>query len=164
MSTVAFFSQVSDAGGAGTWVLAFSALVDFAIFSLALYKGETAINTMDWFCLFGAFIGVAMFTFYQDPPMSVIIISSVDLIGFVPTVRKSMVRPQHETAMTFALTSLKYVTSIIALENYTLITTLYPATVGTTNLLFAVLLIYQRNKLGYGMKRRTAKLRMRRVH
>ena len=144
MSTVAFFSQVSDGGGVGTWVLAFSATVNFAIFSLSIYKGETSITNTDWFCLMGAFMGVALFTFNSDPPMSLIIISAVDIIGFVPTVRKSMINPYQETASTFALTSLKYVFAISALENYTFITVYYPAVVCSMNFLFVILLLRQR--------------------
>lgn len=144
MSTVAFFSQVSDGGGVGTWVLAFSAIINFTIFSLSIYKGETAITSMDWFCLMGAFLGVALFTFNQDPPMSLIIISAVDIVGFIPTVRKSMLNPYQETASTFFLTSLKYAFSITALENYTFITVYYPAVVGTMNGLFVLLLMRQR--------------------
>ncbi len=144
MSTVAFFSQVSDGGGVGTWVLAFSAIINFTIFSLSIYKGETYISKMDWFCLMGAFLGVALFTFNQDPPMSLIIISAVDIVGFIPTVRKSMVNPYQETVSTFFLTSLKYAFAISALENYTFITVYYPAVVGTMNALFVLLLMHQR--------------------
>lgn len=148
MSTVAFFSQVSDGGGVGTWVLAFTAVVNFVIFCFAIYKGETDITNMDWFCLMGAFLGVALFTFNEDPPMSLLIISAVDIIGFVPTVRKTMTRPYQETMSTFALTSLKYVFSIAALENYTFLTVYYPSVVGTMNALFVILLVVQRKRIG----------------
>lgn len=147
MSTVAFFSQVSDGGGVGTWVLAFTAVVNFIIFCFAIYKGETAITNLDWFCLMGAFLGVALFTFNEDPPMSLLIISAVDIIGFVPTVRKTMLRPYQETLSTFALTTLKYAFSIAALENYTFITVYYPSVVGTMNALFVVLLVVQRRRI-----------------
>jgi len=147
MSTVAFFSQVSDGGGVGTWVLAFTALVDFAIFSLAVFKGKTDITNLDWFCLMGAFLGVALFTFNDDPPMSLIIISAVDIIGFIPTVRKSMTRPYEETMVTFGFTSLKYLFAIMALENYTFTTVYYPAVVATMNALFVILLIEMRARI-----------------
>jgi hypothetical protein len=147
MATVAFFSQVSDGAGVGAWVLALAAVSNFAIFSLSLYKGETSINRMDWFCLMGAFLGVALFTFNQDPPMSLIIICAVDIIGFIPTVRKSLLRPHQETASTFGITSLKYFFSIAALENYTFITVIYPLVAGSMNLFFVILLITQRKKI-----------------
>ena len=147
MSTVAVFSQVSDGGGVGSWVLAFTAIVNFAIFCFAIYKGKTNITNMDWFCLMGSFLGVALFTFNQDPPISLLIISAVDIIGFIPTVRKSMLHPYQETASTFALTSLKYGFAIIALENYTFITVYYPAVVGTMDVFFVLLLLSRRSKI-----------------
>ncbi len=156
MSTAAFFSQYADGGGVASWVLAFTAIVNFAIFTLALYRGETNINTVDWFCLFGAFIGLALFSFNEDPQLSIFIISSVNIIGFVPTVRKSMLKPQQETATTFAFTSLKYIFAIIAIEHFSLQTVLFPATVGLSNALFVVLLLVRRQQLGYLLKKRTA--------
>lgn len=147
MSTVAFFSQVSDGGGVGTWVLAFTAIMNFIIFVFAIYYGETQISNMDWFCLMGAFLGVALFTFNDDPPMSLLIISAVDIIGFIPTVRKSMINPYQETISTFSITSLKYLFAIAALENYTFITVYYPSVVGVMNALFVFLLMYQRRRI-----------------
>lgn len=155
MSTSAYFTQVADGGGIASWVLAFTAIVNFAIFALALYHGETKITPLDWFCLFGAFIGLVLLTFNEDPPISLFLISSVNVIGFIPTVRKSMLKPQQETATTFAFTALKYFFSIIALEQFTLGTVLYPATVGVSNALFVVLLLTRRRQLGYGLKKRT---------
>lgn len=147
MSTVAFFSQVSDGGGVGTWVLAFTALVDFAIFTASVFKGKTDITNMDWFCLMGAFLGVALFTFNDDPPMSLVIISAVDIIGFIPTVRKSMTKPYQETVVTFGFTSLKYLFAIMALENYTFTTVYYPAVVCLMNALFVIFLLEMRARI-----------------
>ena len=157
MTTSAYFTQLADGGGVATWVLAFTAITNFFIFAIALYKGETDITTTDWFCLFGAFIGLALFAFNEDEMLSVIIVSSVNLIGFIPTVRKSMLRPQQETATTFAFTSLKYFFSILALEHFNLGTVLFPATVGFTNALFVVLLLVRRQQLGYHLKHRIMK-------
>ena len=95
----------------------------------------------------GAFLGVALFTFNDDPPMSLIIISAVDIIGFIPTVRKSMTRPYEETMVTFGFTSLKYLFAIMALENYTFTTVYYPAVVATMNALFVILLIEMRARI-----------------
>lgn len=159
MSTVAFFSQVSDGGGVGTWVLAVTAVVDFAIFVLAIYKGRTDITNTDWFCLMGAFLGVALFTFNENPPMSLIIISAVDIIGFVPTVRKSLTRPYEETLVTFGFASLKYLFAIMALENYTFTTVYYPAVVATMNALFVVFLIEMRSRVKPSKQKRVAKKR-----
>jgi hypothetical protein len=157
MTTSAYFTQLADGGGVASWVLAFTALVNFVIFALSLYKGETDITPLDWFCLFGAFIGLALFAFNEDELLSVFIVSSVNLVGFIPTVRKSMLRPDQETATTFAFTSLKYFFSVLALEHFTIGTVLFPVTVGISNMFFVLLLLVRRNQLGYRLKKRTMK-------
>ena len=156
MTTSAYFTQLADGGGVASWVLAFTAVVNFVIFILALYKGETSITNLDWFCLFGAFIGLALFAFNEDEQLAVFIVSSVNILGFIPTVRKSMHKPQQETATTFAFTAMKYVFSILALEHFTLGTVLFPASVGIGNALFVVLLLVRRRQLGIHLHKRVS--------
>jgi hypothetical protein len=159
MSSVAFFSQVSGGGGVGTWVLAFTAIMNFVIFILSVYKGQTNITKLDWFCLMGAFLGVALFTINNSQILSLVIISAVEIIGFVPTIRKSLIKPYEETIVTFGFTSLKYIFAIMALENYSFTTVYYPVVVATTNALFVVLLIQLRLRIPPPTRKAAAKKR-----
>ena len=46
LTGIAFFGQIFDKGGAGAWVTGFTAVVSFAIFFLALKKGEKNITSL----------------------------------------------------------------------------------------------------------------------
>lgn len=153
MSTVAFFAQYGDGGGAGTWILAMAAICDLTIFFLALNRGETNINKVDWLCLSGAMIGMALFMLNSDPTSSVVLISSIYIIGFIPTIRKSVAKPRQETAVTYMFNSLKYVIAICALGNYTFVTLLYPSVVALMNGSFVIILLYYRSRKQLPSKR-----------
>lgn len=152
MSMVAFYAQYSDGGGAGTWAIAFTAVADYIIFFFALYKGEHTITITDWLSLLAAFVGLGLWTVHDQPPMSLILISAVGIVGFIPTVRKSMEKPQQETISTYVFLTLKYVFAVAGLERFTFITMVFPTTLGTMHGFFVWVLISRRRQLGYGIK------------
>ena len=82
----------------------------------------------------------------NSPLASVILITIIDAFGFYPTVRKSYRKPQQETMITYVLSGLKYVIALFALQNYSVITYLYPASLVFMNFAFVGLLIVRRRQ------------------
>ncbi len=146
LTGIAFFGQLSDKGGAGAWVTGVSALVSFVIFFLALQKGEKNITTSDKWSLGGAGIALVLWYITSSPLLSVILITLIDALGFYPTFRKSYHKPHEETALTFFLSGLKFVIAIIALQNYSVVTYLYPASLVLMNFIFVGMLMVRRKK------------------
>lgn len=147
LTGIAFFGQVSDDGGAGTWVTGFTALVCLAIFALALTKGENQITISDTLSLAGAIIAGVLWYITKDPLGSVILITIIDAFGFYPTFRKSYYKPNEETSITYSLSGLKFVVALFALENYTIVTWLYPASLVVMNLAFVGMQMVRRKQL-----------------
>lgn len=145
LTGVGFLAQVSDEGGAGAWATGFSSVATFAIFLVSLSRGEKDITKSDWACLFGAFVSMGLWAITDSALTSVILITIIDALGFVPTFRKSYHKPYQETMQTYALSSLKYALAIIALSNYSLVTVLYPASLVVMNILFITMLVSRRS-------------------
>ena len=141
---VAFLAQLSDKGGPGAWVTGFSALVCFIISGLALFKGEKTITKSDWVCFIAALITIPLWYFTKTPLYSVILVTIVDIVGFIPTLRKSYLKPHEEAASCYGLAALKHSTSILALENLSLITVLYPLSLVILNTWFVLMLLWRR--------------------
>jgi hypothetical protein len=145
LAGIAFFGQNFDAGGAGTWVTGFTALVCMFVFFLALKKGEKNITFSDKLSLFGAVVALLLWFLTNNPLASIILITLIDVTGgYYPTVRKSYHKPHEETISLYFLSGLKWVVAIAALENYSLITWLYPVSLIITNFLFVGMLIVRR--------------------
>ena len=149
LTAIAFLGQVSEGGGPGAWVTGFTAFVSFFIFVAALRQGEKDIARVDWLSLLGAGFALVLWWATDEPLLAVILITCIDALGFFPTFRKSYHKPYQETASTFAISSLKFVVAILALDNLTLVTWLYPASLVLMNGLFVIMLLVRRKKLGY---------------
>ncbi len=147
LTAIACVGQLSQGGGPGAWVTSVTAVVSFVIFGLALTKGEKVITLSDKLNLAGAFAALILLAFTNSPVFSIILITIIDFLGFIPTIRKSFNKPQEETLIHYVLAGLKFVLAIIALEKYSLTTWLYPASLVLGNLFFVPMLIIRRRQL-----------------
>lgn len=145
VTAIAFALQVSDAAGFGAYVTLAAAIVCFFIFFIALKQGQKNVTKSD--TLFFALSILALFLWLgiDQPLLSVILVSVVDILGFVPTIRKSWSKPFEETLISYAMNTLRFALALVALERYTIITILYPLTWVIANGLFTIYLIYRRS-------------------
>lgn len=147
LTGIAFVGQVVGEGGAGAWVTGFTALVSFTIFALALVKGKKDFPKADWLCLGGCILALALWAFTNDPLSAIILITVIDALAFAPTFRKSHSKPYSEPAFTYALSGLKFLIALFALQELSLVTVLYPASLVIMNGAFVILLLVQRKRL-----------------
>ena len=147
LTGTAFFGQLFGSGGAGAWVTAFTAMFCFVIFFLALNKGEKNITFSDKLSLLAAAFALILWFVTNSPLISIILITFVDIFGFYPTFRKSYHKPKQETLITYFLSGTKWVIAIIALENYSVVTWLYPASLIFLNFTFVILITIRKKQL-----------------
>jgi hypothetical protein len=145
MNVLIFFASTSKGGGAGAWALGASGALNFVIFGIALFKGEKEITRSDEVCLLAALLGTAFWAITANPLWSVIIITGVDGIGFIPTFRKAYKKPAEESVTIFVLSTISYFISLFALQTINLVTFLYPASLLITDSLFVLLVLYRRS-------------------
>jgi len=130
-------------GGAGTWTLLITALLAFIV---AGFGTRTKIARSDWAALIAALIAIPAWRMTSDPLIAVVIISAIDAIGIYPTFRKAYSKPQEESASAFSISTLQFAVSIFALEQKSLTTVLYPATIVTLNVLLVAMILLRRLK------------------
>lgn len=144
LTAIAFAAQLAEGGGAGAWVTGFTALISFIIFGLALTKGERRFVAFDWYCLAGAAVALLLWWLTESPLWSVVLVTVIDALAFLPTFRKSYHRPYEETVSTYVLSGLKFLIAIFALQAYTPATWLYPASLVLMNWLFVAMVLWRR--------------------
>jgi len=144
LTSIAFFGQMADKGGPGAWVTGISAALCIFTFFLALQKGEKNITKSDWFSLGACGVAMVLWFLTKTPLWSVILVTVIDLLAFYPTIRKSYWKPYEETLVTYLISGLKFIIAIIALENFSVITWLYPASLIFINLGFVWMLVVRR--------------------
>lgn len=147
IETIAFFAQISKGGGAGSWVLGFSALVAYVVAAKAFLNKDKNITKLDWFGFIGAAIGIIAWQLTKDATAAIVIVTFVDFLAFLPTYRKAFQRPNEETVFEFFTSTVKHIMGIFALQAYSLATWLYPASLVVTNGAFTVMVLMRRKAL-----------------
>jgi hypothetical protein len=113
----------------------------------ALWKGARDFPLVDWLALAGAGIASLLWLITNGPLAAVILITVIDLLGFIPTFRKSYSRPNEETMFTYLMSGLKFVVGIIALQHFSAVNVIYPASLVLTNGIFVIMLAIRRTQL-----------------
>jgi len=142
---IVFLAQLEDGGGAGAWPVGISGIITIYVAALAcLKKADSSITKTDWLFFAVAMSSLPLWYMTSDPLWAVVILTAVDVTGFGPTFRKAYVRPFEEQRMFYALFTVRNLIVIMALENYSLTTVLFPAAIAITSLMLNIMITYRR--------------------
>lgn len=144
---IIFAAQVVEGAAAGAWATAVTTILCTFIFILSFFYGEKEIKLLDWICFALALLAVALWVITKNPLGSVILITIADMLGFAPTIRKSLKKPYDETLSTYAIGGLKWILSLFALKTLTFTICLYPIAMIIGNWLLVSLLLVRRSAL-----------------
>lgn len=145
LAGIAFGVQVTHEGGPGAWLMALTVIATLTIFLLSFRYGEKNILFVDWISLLLAGIALLLWLITDNPLMSVILISFIDVVGgFFPTMRKSLTNPYQETTVMYALFGCSLILSLMALSSRSLENIIYPASLVVANCGMVALLLIRR--------------------
>ena len=145
---VIFLAQLEDNGGVGAWPIGVSGSITIFIAILAYVKrADITITKTDWLFFIVAMSSLPFWYVTSDPLWTVVILTTVDVLGFGPTIRKAYAEPHSESLLFFALFTTRNLIVIMALENYSVTTVLFPAAVAIAGILLMTMLTYRRRAL-----------------
>ena len=145
---IAFLAQWSDRAGAGSWGTGLSAAFCLGIGIIALFRGETHITRGDWIPFLTTVLAIPLWAVTSDPLWSVLLVTAIDAIAYYPTFRKSYAKPDEELAFKYVLTVVRYLLSLLALEHYTVVTSIYQVVSIFMEAGVVILLLWRRAALG----------------
>jgi hypothetical protein len=144
-TVVVFFAQWRAGGGLGAGVIGLSGAITLFIATLAwLGRGDVKITRTDWAFFIGALLSLPLWYVTDDPLWAVVVLTTVDLLGFGPTVRKVIDDPHAESPGFFALFLVRNVLVVFSLETLSLTTALFPVAVGAGCALVILLIVARR--------------------
>ncbi len=145
-TVIAFFAQYEAKGGVGAVPVGISGLITFYIAYLSYtHRGDLHITKLDWVFLLFAFSSLPVWYFSSSPLAAVVVLTTVDLVGFGPTIRKAYNLPYEENIAFYTVFTLRNGLVIIAMESFSLTTILFPAAVGLACIFLIVLLFIRRS-------------------
>ena len=144
-TVIVFFAQLEARGGVGAWPTGVSGAIAAFIAILALTKhADSSITRTDWLFLVLAMASLPLWFLTDDPLWAVVVLTTVDLLGFGPTLRKAWHFPHEEHLLFFFLLLVRNTFALLALEHYSLATVLFPLAVGGGCLCLLVMVSFRR--------------------
>ena len=142
---IIFLAQLADKGGVGAWPIGVSGLITFYVAVLAyIKKSDTMITKKDWLFFIVAMASIPLWYFTSNPLWAVVVLTTIDLIGFAPTFRKAYSRPYEEQLLFFSIIATRNLIAIVALEHYSLTTILFPAATALACIVFIQMVTLRR--------------------
>ena len=142
---IAFLAQLDAGGGVGAWPIGISGIITIYVAFLAyVKKSDITITLADWCFFLSALASLPFWYFTSDPLWAVIILTVVDVLGFGPTVRKAFSFPFDEDLSFFFIFMLRNLIVILALEQHSLTTVLFPAAIAAACFSLIVMVLYRR--------------------
>lgn len=145
VSCVIFFGQVAKGAGIGAMPTAFSEIFTIIIFFFSLRNGFKHVEKTDHIFLAIALLGLIPWFLTKDPTISVIIVVSIDLVAFIPTLRKTYKHPETEKPLLFITNFLRHGLALLSLRTYNIATTLHSIVMIVTNILMTTFILRKKD-------------------
>ncbi len=133
VSLVTFLGALVKGAGIGAIPIGVSELFTVVIFIFSLKNGFKNIVRKDTYFLIIALLGLIPWYLTKDPTISVIIVVSIDLFAFIPTLRKTWLFPKTESYLLYSMNVLRHILILFSLDAYNIATTIHSVAMIVTN-------------------------------
>jgi hypothetical protein len=144
VSGVTFFGQVAGGGGVGAIPTAASEIFTLVIFLFSLQYGFKNIARTDTYFLIAAILGLIPWFLTNDPTLSVVIVVIIDVIAFIPTIRKTFAHPDTETPILYSMNVLRHILALFSLEAVNIATSFHSVMMIMTNSIMTAIIVKKR--------------------
>ncbi len=133
--------------GKGDWgalALSVGTVFVFIVFLLSLKYGTRNITKSDTVILIAALLAVVVWWQLHSPWLAVLMVSVIDVLGFLPSFRKTFEEPWTETATSWTAFSLANILSILALSEYNFLTLTYLIAITSAEIILLTICLVRR--------------------
>lgn len=141
VSMTTFFGGIAKGAGIGALPTGIAEAFTIIIFIFSLHyffvgkkKGEIGhIRKVDNYFLTIALVGLIPWALTKDPTISVIIVVLIDVVAFIPTLRKTWMHPKTEEPLLYGMNVSRHVLTLFSLGAYNIATTFHSIAMIITN-------------------------------
>lgn len=141
VSGTVFFGQVAKGAGVGAIPTFAAEIFTLIIFLLSLKYGFKGITRFDTILLVVALLGLIPWMLTNDPTLSVVIAVLIDLVGFIPTLRKTWAEPTTESPVLYVSNVARHALALFSLEAYNVATMLHSVAMIIVNTLMTTFIV-----------------------
>jgi hypothetical protein len=144
VSGITFFGQLQKGAGIGALPAGVAEIFTIGIFLFSLQYGFKYVTRTDKYFLAAALLGLIPWIVSDDPTISVVVAVSIDLIAFVPTIRKTWRNPGTETPVLYGANVTRHVLTLFSLQAYNVATTLHSIAMIIMNTLMTSIILFRK--------------------
>jgi len=139
VSMTTFLGGLAKGAGIGAIPTGIAEGFTIIIFFLSLKYlfTETArhIRPVDNYFLVAALLGLIPWALTKDPTISVVIVVGIDVIAFIPSLRKAWAHPETEKPLLYGMNVGRHILTLFSLGSYNIATTIHSIVMIITNTL-----------------------------
>lgn len=140
VALITFFGQISKGAGIGALPTAVAELFTITIFIFSIRYGFKDISKSDTYFLIIALLGIIPWIITKDATISVIIAVSIDVIAYIPTIRKTWKCPKTETTLLYNVNIVRHGLTLFSLQTYNVATVIHSTAMVVTNGIMRIIL------------------------
>ncbi|HSX30512.1 MAG TPA: hypothetical protein VLE99_01200 [Candidatus Saccharimonadales bacterium] len=134
-------AQLAAGAGWGTVHNLTTGFIGLVILFYALRNKDKDIKQIDIVLFILALLSIPLWVVTKNPVYSIILITGIDILAFIPTLRKTWYDPTSETLVSYFLAGLKYGLALGAIGAYKFSTLLYPIVLIAMNTAIVTIII-----------------------
>ena len=131
-------------GGWGALNLAVGTLLVFGVFLFSFKYGTNNITKSDTVILIAALSAIVVWWQLDKPLISIILVSVIDVFGYIPSFRKSYQEPWSETLISWVLFVVSNIFAMLALSEYNPLTMTYLVAITLANISLFLICFFRR--------------------
>lgn len=142
VSMTTFFGGLAKGAGIGALPTGVAEVFTIVIFLFSLkylFQGKAGhIRIIDTYFLVICLLGLIPWVLTKDPTVSVVIVVLIDIIAFIPTLRKTWKHPESEKPLLYKMNVARHILTLFSLNAYNIATTFHSVAMICTNTMMAV--------------------------
>lgn len=139
--------QIKGGAGLATLVTAAAGMLCVGVVILSLKHGKKDITISDTVVAILGLVAIGFWLIVDQPVVSIILVVIADYLAFIPTVRKSWHKPYTETLSLYVTNTIRFSLALLAVETYTILSSLWLVAWVIGNGLFCLMLVSRRRQL-----------------
>lgn len=129
VSMTTFFGGLAKGAGIGALPTGVAEVFTVIIFLFSLkylFQGKVKhVRAIDNYFLVICLLGLIPWALTKDPTLSVIIVVLIDIVAFIPTLRKTWAYPRTEQPVLYEMNVARHVLTLFSLQTYNVATMLH---------------------------------------
>lgn len=142
VSMTTFLGGLAKGAGIGAIPTGIAEGFTVLIFLLSLkylfQGGAQHIRPVDNYFLAAALLGLIPWVLTKDPTLSVVIMVGIDVVAFIPTLRKTWMHPETERPLLYGMNVGRHILTLLSLGSYNIATTIHSVAMIVINTLMVL--------------------------